>query len=206
MHKQSQSKSSRRQWLKRAGIFVPAAFGILPAAGQLAFPRARIFKYSAPAASTSEFLASAAGSTARSNFTQYIGFRFTVRSGSSLVVTHLGRWVIAQSAYTRTVGIFKKNGSAWDSLGSVSIDLSTATAGAMNWAALGSSLTIDASSICAVGSNEVSGEAQWYDRYAVTWNTGAGNTVYSVYRNAENQFIDNEIDKAYVMTNFKYET
>jgi hypothetical protein len=58
MHKQSQPKSSRRKWLKRAGIFVPAAFGILPAAAQMAFPRARGFRY--PAAAGGDYTASAA--------------------------------------------------------------------------------------------------------------------------------------------------
>jgi hypothetical protein len=109
-----------------------------------------------------------------------LGFYFDTGSNTP-VVTHLGRWKISGNSQTHNLYLYKYvNGSSDVQIATASVDLSTGSAGTYVYAALGSPVTLLASTRYYVASQEVSGGDAWYNHVSTTldsFTAGVG-TVY----------------------------
>jgi len=118
--------------------------------------------------------------TPLNNQSLYLGFYFDTGSNAP-VVTHLGRWKISGNSQTHNLYLYKYvNGSSDVQIATVSVDLSTGSAGTYVYADLGSPVTLLASTRYYVSCQEVSGGDTWYNHVNTTldsFTAGVG-TVY----------------------------
>ena len=94
--------------------------------------------------SVSEMLAFTAQTpgTPRNNYASPVGFKFTVGS-TPITVTQLGVWVYSGNVNTHVIGLYP--GACGAALGTVTVNMSGATAGDYLWGVLGTPIALSAS-------------------------------------------------------------
>lgn len=137
------------------------------------------------------------------NFTAEIGFKFVCTANRT--ITQLGRWKIAGNSQVHTNTIRDSGGAL---LGSVAVDMSTATAGQFNFATLGSPIAVTAGNTYYVMTTEINGGDQWYND-----NVGQTGSVSTDFTAMESSFTSGYYDGSlhavnassiYGPTNFKF--
>jgi len=100
--------------------------------------------------------------TLRNDISNWVGCRFSVGS-APLTVSDLGRWVVAGNSGTHTVKLVKQVDGTDVPGGSVTVDTSSAPAGAFNYVALAQPVTLSANSLYYLVSQETAGGDRWYN-------------------------------------------
>jgi hypothetical protein len=99
--------------------------------------------------------------TARSNFDGSVGESFTTGIGVTPTVAQMCRWKISGNSQTHTVYLVDDLDNTV--LASVSVDMSTGSAGSWVCTALGSPFTLSATHNYSIMSGESNGGDQWYN-------------------------------------------
>lgn len=134
--------------------------------------------------------------TLRSNFTGVVGCKFT--PVIPLLITDLGRWVVAGNSHQHTITIY--SGST---LASVTVDCNGATAGAFLYGTLSSPLVVLAGTGYFLESSETNGQDQWYGSDTVVTHTSDA----AVNGSASTHALDGAgTDHSHGPVSFKYST
>lgn len=156
-------------------------------------------------AAPTSFVASYITFTPRSNYSDYVGYCFTVGS-SDLQVTDVGRWKISGNSGTHTVKITTRTSTT--ALTSGSVDTTTGSAGGFVYASA-TPYTLTAGGQYCIMSLETSGGDQWYDisfSNLITVTSGAGTVTEGVYLAGSSfNFVAAGNSTGYGIPNFKYE-
>lgn len=151
---------------------------------------------------TAPFLTGFTTGTLRSNWNDYIGMKFTV-GASPLTVTSLGRVCVAGNSGTHTIKLVLASDGTDVAGGSLSLDMTSCTAGQFKYAALASPVVLSPSTAYYLASLETNLGDQWYDSDAVT-SAAVGTVNSSVYFDgAWNLF--GTSNTSYVPANFLYQ-
>lgn len=149
--------------------------------------------------SETAFVASFTPGTPRANFSADLGFKITV-GAADVVVTKLGRWVIAGNSQSHTLKIWN---SSCTTVASVSVNTSGASSGAFLYGTLASPYTLSAGGVYYISSSEVSGQDEWFNNDA--------NATYSAVATINGSFYESagcnvnfDPDHMYVGLDFKY--
>lgn len=124
-----------------------------------------------------EFVTGQTPGSTFSNFTGDIGFVFTI-AGANIDVTELGRWAIAGNSATHDLFLCAADFSI---IGTVSVDMAGAPAGAYKYATLASPVTLTAGLIYYLVSHETNGGDQWHSSNTTVTTTAVasiGNACY----------------------------
>jgi hypothetical protein len=139
----------------------------------------------------------------RNDYSNWVGFRFTVGS-SNITVGELGRWVVSGNSGAHTVKLVLASTGADVSGGSVSIATSGATAGQFKYVALGSPVTLLANTTYYIVSQESNGGDQWYDLNTTLTSTSVATINSPVYGSTGAWNTPSGAGKGYVPVSFKY--
>jgi hypothetical protein len=111
---------------------------------------------------TPNLLTGITNGTARNDFDTCAGVQWlTGAGGGQPTITHLSRWKIAGNSLTHT--IYLCIAAPFSIVTSVSVNMSTGSAGSYVSTALGSPYTVIASTLYAIMSTETNGGDQWYN-------------------------------------------
>jgi len=119
----------------------------------------------APPTAGSWVLGPAATPTTRNNFSGEVGCRFVPRR--ALTVTHLARWKFSGNSQTHTVKLVRASDLVV--LGSVTVNLSSGSAGTMIATALGTPVALAAGTTYFLVSTETSGGDFWADIWPMAY-------------------------------------
>ncbi|HXK58589.1 MAG TPA: hypothetical protein PLP42_01725, partial [Acidobacteriota bacterium] len=135
------------------------------------------------------------------NYTGWKGMKLTV-GASPVTVTELGRWVLSGNSGTHTVKLVNSSGAA---VGSVSVATSGAPAGQFKYVALGSPVTLSASQVYYLVSQETSGGDYWWG-YTTTLSHTSVATVNNAVTSSDGASFTNDgaTDNCSVPLSFKY--
>jgi hypothetical protein len=150
------------------------------------------------------FVTSFHAGAVRSDYTGFVGMKFTV-GATPLTVTGLGRIYVSGSG-THTVKLVAAGTGADVPGGSVALPLAGGTAGQFSYAALGSPVTLAANTAYYLVSAETSGGDPWYDLDTTITSTSVGSNNGPVYGSGSWTVIGSLAGQAYVPVNFKYQT
>jgi hypothetical protein len=139
----------------------------------------------------------------RNDYSNWVGFRFTVGS-SNITVGELGRWVVSGNSGTHTVKLVLASTGADVSGGTVSIATSGATAGQFKYVALGSSVTLLANTTYYIVSQESNGGDQWYDLNTTLTSTSVATINSPVYGTTGAWSTPSGAGQSFVPVSFKY--
>ena len=155
---------------------------------------------------TTNYVTSFGLGTPRSNFTGWIGMRFTVGS-SPVTVTALGRYVASGSSGSHTMKIVNAANSQDVTGASVSVSTSGATVGTFAYANLASSVTLNANTTYYLMSQEASGGDTWYDMNTSIQTTAVAAETAAIYSyDGATYFALGSANQSYGPVGFLYST
>jgi hypothetical protein len=129
------------------------------------------------AGGTANFLSAITPGSVRNNYSGWVGFKFSTGSKTP-TITALGRWRVSGNTGTHLVRLYKSDNTQ---IASVSIDMSSGTAGEIKWASI-TPVTLLSGTSYYVLSQELDTGDQWYqDDTTVTGNSDAGTLWGSAY-------------------------
>lgn len=118
-----------------------------------------------------------AGGTLRTNFTGWVGFKFTV-GAAPIAVAEVGRWVVAGNTGSHAVKLVRAD-TLLDVPGAMAtVTTAGATAGQFAYATLPAAAVLEANTAYYVVSHEVAGTDQWYDWPGTALTLSAAGTLY----------------------------
>lgn len=189
-------RNSRRKFLQRGALFVPATFGILHAD---VFSQGPVMRTITSAAEATAWITSGAGSSLRNNYTGTVGCKFVV-AGSSITVKSLGRWCVSGNSGTHLVAI--RSGADESTVISANVDLSGATPGQYKYTSVADT-TLTASTTYRLVGDETNSGDEWYDAFTITFTAACGTVVSGYYEGSTwTQNVDSS--KSYGPYNFTY--
>ena len=150
--------------------------------------------------------ASNLSSTVRSNYTGWVGFKFTVGS-TPLIVSRLGRWVRSGNTNSHAVKLVASNGTDISG-GTATVNTSGAAPGQFAYGLLSSPITLLATTTYYVVSQEVSGGDSWYDWETSLTPSGAITVDRAAYaaNNSTTYTLVGSTGNSYVPVSFLYTT
>ena len=140
--------------------------------------------------------------TVRNNFSGFLGMRFTVGS-AAITVSSLGRFVVSGNSGSHVVKLVRASDGADVAGGSVTVGTGGATAGAYQYKALASAITLPAGTSYYLVSQEVAGGDQWYDYCPVANNSGV--TIVEPVYDAGGYYVVPAVGYSYVPVNLLYQ-
>jgi sugar lactone lactonase YvrE len=161
------------------------------------------FSVSSGAAAPTAFLIGQPAAALRNNYSGFVGMEVVVGS-APLVVSQLGRWVVAGNSQTHVVKLVNASTGIDLTGGSVTLNLSGATAAQYAYAPLASAITLAANTSYYVVTQEVSGRDQWYDGGLVTV-SGSGTVNGAVYQPVNGSYrVSGSVSVSYGPVNFLF--
>jgi len=141
--------------------------------------------------------------TMRNDFSGFVGMRFTV-GGAPLIISQLGRWVVAGNSQTHTLKLADASGNDLPG-GSASLNLNGLGGGQYAYAPLTASITLAANTSYYLTTGETTGGDQWYDHGPVT--AGSAGVVNGAAYQYNGAFtFSNVSGTAYGTPNLLYQT
>ena len=143
--------------------------------------------------------------TLRSNFTGWVGFRFTV-GASPLTVTHVGRWVVSGNSQSHVVKLVASATQTDVAGGSATVPTSGQGAGAFTYVALNTPITLSANTAYYLVSHEANGGDQWYDHPGTQVSLSEVATLYGPAWSLDTptQYYVSQGGESYVPVSLKY--
>ncbi len=185
-----------------SGVFgAPSPYVVAGTAGYTYGPLDFQYTASAPASGTN-FVVSKSLGTLRNNFTGFVGMKITVGS-SPLVLSALGRFVVAGNSGSHTVKIADSTGA---DVAGASVTIATAgkAAGSFAYGALAAPVTLNAGGVYYIVSAETSGGDQWYDSNTFLTTTAAAQVMSGVWGAPSPYVVAGTAGYTYVPLDFQY--
>ena len=188
----SQEVAGLDTWYNNGGVSVTSAATVPEAVyyGGIWYPTAGAntsygppnFKYSGGSGTTGggPFVTGYAGSTARNDYSGWVGMQLTVGS-SSLTVTAVGRLCLAGNSAHHMVEFASFSTGLAVTGGSASVNMAGCTPGQFVYANLPAAITLPAGTMYYLASQEVAGGDTWYGSAGVTTTSDAAVTNSAFY-------------------------
>lgn len=194
---------TRRKFIKQGALWVPTLVGLTQKSRAVQFPFSFWKTDSAP--SSTEWMTAVSGGTPRSDYSEPLGCCFDV-GGSPITVTHLGRWIISGNNQIHTVSLGTgTTGFPLSVLGSVSVDTTLGTPGTFLYTALGSPVTLSASTRYVIVSSETAFLDSWLNAFSFTFATNAAAPLSgSVFTGGGNLVVSAGDGASYIPCSFKF--
>jgi fibronectin type 3 domain-containing protein/sarcosine oxidase gamma subunit len=118
--------------------------------------------------------------TVRSNYTGFVGMKFTTGS-SAVTVQRLGRWIVSGNSGSHEVKLTLASSGVDVSGGSVTVNTSGQTAGQYCYVTLSSPITLSASTAYYLTTDETNGGDSWYNDNTTITTTGVASSNNGEY-------------------------